>query len=213
MKHDNPIVSLACLLLLSVLPSALSFAQSEGGAAGRITDAANGDPLIGVYVTVEGFDNTGTISDLEGRYYIADQSIPDDAVVLFSYIGYDDLSTTLGEIRRNGNVSLSQKNELLDEVVVVGYGVQKKVSSVGSITQTDGEEIMKGGNMNTVSEALQGKLNGVITINSSGQPGNNVASIYIRGKSSWQNTDPLVLVDGIERNMNDVDFNEIESIN
>ena len=212
MKHDHPIMSLVSLLLLALLPASLSFAQSEGGAAGRITDAANGDPLIGVYVTVEGFDNTGTISDLEGRYYIADQSIPDDAVVLFSYIGYDDLSTTLGEIRRNGNVSLSQKNELLDEVVVVGYGVQKKVSSVGSITQTDGEEIMKGGNMNTVSEALQGKLNGVITINSSGQPGNNAASIYIRGKSSWQNTDPLVLVDGIERNMNDVDFNEIESI-
>ena len=71
---------------------------------------------------------------------------------------------------------------------------------------------MKGGSVNSVSEALQGKLNGVVAINSSGMPGDNEVKMYIRGKSTWDNTDPLVLVDGIERNMNDVDMNEIESI-
>ena len=95
---------------------------------------------------------------------------------------------------------------------MVGYGVQKKVTSVGSITQTGGNELMKGGSVNSVSEALQGKLNGVVAINSSGMPGDNEVKMYIRGKSTWDNTDPLVLVDGIERNMNDVDMNEIESI-
>ena len=71
---------------------------------------------------------------------------------------------------------------------------------------------MKSGSVNSVSEALQGKLNGVVAINSTGKPGDNSVSMYIRGKSTWGNTDPLVLVDGIQRNMDDIDMNEIETI-
>ena len=115
-------------------------------------------------------------------------------------------------MKKDAIISLEEDSKQLEEVVVVGYGVQKKVTSVGSITQTGGNELMKGGSVNSVSEALQGKLNGVVAINSSGMPGDNEVKMYIRGKSTWDNTDPLVLVDGIERNVNDVDMNEIESI-
>ena len=128
------------------------------------------------------------------------------------YIGYRQILLKVADLIKDAIISLEEDSKQLEEVVVVGYGVQKKVTSVGSITQTGGNELMKGGSVNSVSEALQGKLNGVVAINSSGMPGDNEVKMYIRGKSTWDNTDPLVLVDGIERNMNDVDMNEIESI-
>lgn len=86
------------------------------------------------------------------------------------------------------------------------------MTSVGSITQADGNKLLRGGSVNSVTEALQGKLNGVVAINSGGMPGGNDVSMYIRGKSTWGNTDPLVLLDGIQSDIKDVDMNEIESI-
>lgn len=89
---------------------------------------------------------------------------------------------------------------------------RKKATSVGSVTQTTGDALLKGGTVNSVSEALQGKLNGVVAINSSGQPGDNKVTMYIRGKSTWDNTDPLILLDGVETDFNNIDMNEIENI-
>lgn len=166
------------------------------------------EPLIGVNITVEGTSN-GTISDVDGHFTL---TATPDAVLKISYIGYREILLKVADLKKDAIISLEEDSKQLEEVVVVGYGVQKKVTSVGSITQTGGNELMKGGSVNSVSEALQGKLNGVVAINSSGMPGDNEVKMYIRGKSTWDNTDPLVLVDGIERNMNDVDMNEIESI-
>ena len=164
--------------------------------------------MIGVNITVEGTSN-GTISDVDGHFTL---TATPDAVLKISYIGYREILLKVADLKKDAIISLEEDSKQLEEVVVVGYGVQKKVTSVGSITQTGGNELMKGGSVNSVSEALQGKLNGVVAINSSGMPGDNEVKMYIRGKSTWDNTDPLVLVDGIERNMNDVDMNEIESI-
>ena len=163
--------------------------------------------MIGVNITVEGTSN-GTISDVDGHFTL---TATPDAVLKISYIGYREILLKVADLKKDAIISLEEDSKQLEEVVV-GYGVQKKVTSVGSITQTGGNELMKGGSVNSVSEALQGKLNGVVAINSSGMPGDNEVKMYIRGKSTWDNTDPLVLVDGIERNMNDVDMNEIESI-
>lgn len=205
------------LLLLSFAfmspANAQTTSRKNSEISGTVCDAVTNEPLIGVYLIIEGSKTNGAITDIDGHFlFTVGDSVPSDAKVKVSYMGYEDYVVPLDVFRNNPVILLKPVNEELEEVVVVGYGTQKKVSNVGSITQTNGEELMKGGNMNSVSEALQGKLNGVIAINKTGQPGETASSIYIRGKSTWQNTDPLVLVDGIERNMNDVDFNEIESV-
>lgn len=127
-------------------------------------------------------------------------------------MGYKTLELDLKNKTTLGVISLGEDTETLEEVVVVGYGVQKKVSSVGSIATAKGDDLLKIGSVNSVSEALQGQMPGVVAINSTSKPGADKASLLIRGKSTWGEAAPLVLVDGIERDFNDVDVNEIESI-
>ena len=217
MKHFQSVHSAACLLAACLLSAVCLFpAWGQSGprkVQGRILDAASGEPVIGAYVSLGGSDKGGAIADLNGAFTLnIPASTPDDAVLVAVNLGYSDVRISVSDFLKSGVILMEVQAEVLEDVVIVGYGVQKKTSSVGSITQTSGAELLKTGNLNSVSEALQGKLNGVVAFNTTGQPGSNAASIYIRGKSSWQNTDPLILVDGIERNMNDVDFNEIESI-
>ena len=208
MRHQSMKLKWMCLLFLSLLLSPPLLWGQNHSIKGQIVDAKSNEPLIGVNITVEGTSN-GTISDVDGHFTL---TATPDAVLKISYIGYREVLLKVADLKKDAIISLEEDSKQLEEVVVVGYGVQKKVTSVGSITQTGGNELMKGGSVNSVSEALQGKLNGVVAINSSGMPGDNEVKMYIRGKSTWDNTDPLVLVDGIERNMNDVDMNEIESI-
>lgn len=208
MRHQSMKLKWMCLLFLSLLLSPPLLWGQNHSIKGQIVDAKSNEPLIGVNITVEGTSN-GTISDVDGHFTLTATL---DAVLKISYIGYREILLKVADLKKDAIISLEEDSKQLEEVVVVGYGVQKKVTSVGSITQTGGNELMKGGSVNSVSEALQGKLNGVVAINSSGMPGDNEVKMYIRGKSTWDNTDPLVLVDGIERNMNDVDMNEIESI-
>lgn len=208
MRHQSMKLKWMCLLFLSLLLSPPLLWGQNRSIKGQIVDAKSNEPLIGVNITVEGTSN-GTISDMDGRFTL---TVTPNAVLKISYIGYQEMQLKVADLKKDAIISLEEDSKQLEEVVVVGYGVQKKVTSVGSITQTGGNELMKGGSVNSVSEALQGKLNGVVAINSSGMPGDNEVKMYIRGKSTWDNTDPLVLVDGIERNMNDVDMNEIESI-
>ena len=208
MRHQSMKLKWMCLLFLSLLLSPPLLWGQNHSIKGQIVDAKSNEPLIGVNITVEGTSN-GTISDVDGHFTL---TATPDAVLKISYIGYREILLKVADLKKDAIISLEEDSKQLEEVVVVGYGVQKKVTSVGSITQTGGNELMKGGSVNSISEAPQGKLNGVVAINSSGMPGDNEVKMYIRGKSTWDNTDPLVLVDGIERNMNDVDMNEIESI-
>ena len=208
MKHQNLEFKWMCLLFLALLLSPPLLWGQNHSIKGQIVDAKSNEPLIGVNITVEGTSN-GTISDIDGRFTL---SVAANAVLKISYIGYQEKKIKVDDLKKEPIISLEEDSKQLEEVVVVGYGIQKKVSSVGAITQTKGEELLKGGNITSVSEALQGKLNGLVAINTSGKPGASDTKMYIRGKASWQNSDPLVLVDGIERDMNDVDMNEIESI-
>ena len=208
MKHQNLEFKWMCLLFLALLLSPPLLWGQNHSIKGQIVDAKSNEPLIGVNITVEGTSN-GTISDIDGRFTL---SVATNAVLKISYIGYQEKKIKVNDLKKETIISLEEDSKQLEEVVVVGYGIQKKVSSVGAITQTKGEELLKGGNITSVSEALQGKLNGLVAINTSGKPGASDTKMYIRGKASWQNSDPLVLVDGIERDMNDVDMNEIESI-
>ena len=107
---------------------------------------------------------------------------------------------------------LRENADVLDEVVIVGYGQQKKVSVVGAITQTSGEVLERAGGVSSVGAALTGNLPGVITTSSTGMPGAEDPTIVIRGVSSWNNSQPLILVDGIERPMSAVDITSVQSI-
>ncbi|MFV0469942.1 MAG: carboxypeptidase-like regulatory domain-containing protein, partial [Dysgonomonas sp.] len=175
---------------------------------GKVLSEKTNEPLIGVTVRVKDV-GTGTITDMEGNYKIKAAA---GQVLRFTYVGYFPFELKLKNNQSHSNVLLNESNLSLNEVVVVGYGVQKKESLVGSISAAKGEELQKIGNVTSVSEALQGILPGVVSIMTDGKPGADEATITIRGKSSWVSSEPLVLVDGVERNMNDLDMNEIVSL-
>ncbi|WP_299234705.1 TonB-dependent receptor [uncultured Bacteroides sp.] len=173
---------------------------------GRVIDE-NGEPVIGATVMVKG-SSSGTITDFDGNYVINVSSNKD--VLQFSFLGYSNKEEVVGN-RRFVSLVMSEDVEQLDEVVVVGYGTQKKESVVGAISQVGSEDLVNSGTPN-ITNAITGKLSGVMTMQTSGQPGKNDAEIIIRGISSWNGSKPLVLVDGIERDFTDLDPNEIETI-
>ena len=174
---------------------------------GSVKEAGTGEALAGVTILVKG-TTTGQITDVNGKFSI---KIPDrEAVLVFSFIGFtpQEIKVQEGSVV---NVSMVTETKQIDEVVVVGYGTQKKESIVGAITQVNNAALMQAG-ATTVTNAIAGKLSGVLTIQTQGEPGNNAASIYIRGLSSWNGSQPLVLVDGVERDFTTVDPNEINTI-
>jgi TonB-linked SusC/RagA family outer membrane protein len=118
------------------------------------------------------------------------------------------------DVTGRNNVAIEMQEDVtsIEEVVVVGFGEQRKASVVGAITQTTGQVLERAGGVSNVGAALTGNLPGVVTMQSTGMPGEEDPRIVIRGRSSWNNADPLVLVDGIERPMSDVDINSVQTI-
>jgi TonB-linked SusC/RagA family outer membrane protein len=206
------------LILMAVAfmaPIAKVSAQAAQGitVTGRVSDATSGEALPGVNVVIQG-TYTGAVTDLDGRFTII---VPDEEAILsFSFVGYTTKSVQVGA-QRELLIMLDLSTTALEEVVFVGYGVQKKESVVGAISQTTGETILQGTQGSDLGNALTGALPGLITISTTGLPGgqgedDDYALLYIRGKKTWNNAAPLVLVDGVERPLNDVNPYEIESI-
>lgn len=169
--------------------------------SGKITDT-NEQPMPGVTVLVKGTTN-GTISDFDGNYTIG--NVPPDAVLVFSFVGMKTV-----EISSTGktiiDVTLQEDAIGIEEVVAVGYGVQKRSHITGSIATVDSKELTKIPATNT-SSMLAGRLPGLIVKNNSGQPGRDEANISIRGFGN-----ALVIVDGVPRDFQQLDPNEIESV-
>ena len=205
MENVKKIFRCISFLLLFIAGTASVYADTVRG---TVVDDT-GEPLIGATIALKG-GSAATASDIDGNYSL---QVPDlkTAVLKVSYVGY-----LPQEIKVNGrstvDVTLQINAEQLEEVVVVGYGQQKKASVVGAITQTTGEVLERAAGIHDISAALTGNLPGVVTMQSSGMPGEESAKITIRGASSWNNSDPLVLVDGIERDMNSVDVGSVKSI-
>ncbi|MDE6359594.1 MAG: SusC/RagA family TonB-linked outer membrane protein, partial [Duncaniella sp.] len=168
-----------------------------------------GEPLVGVSVILKG-SSRGMATDIDGRYSL---NVPNlkTAVLEFSYVGMIPQNIKV-DGRSVVDVTLVTDTEVLDEVVVVGYGQQKKASVVGAITQTTGETLERAGGVSNVGAALTGNLPGVVTTSSTGMPGDEDPQIIIRSASSWNNSQPLVLVDGIERPMSSVDISSVSTI-
>ena len=171
--------------------------------SGTVTDE-DGATLPGVSIQVKG-TTFGTVTDVNGQYTI---SVQEGDILLFSFIGFQSQEIAVDGIRTTINISLVPDIISLEEVVVIGYGEQKKASVVGAIVQTKGEDLLRTGAVNTVSESLQGLLPGVTAINTNGKPGSDAADIFIRGAGQ----PPLVLVDGVVREFNDIDPNEIQTV-
>ena len=172
---------------------------------GKVSDTS-GEPLIGVSILIAG-TSTGTITDVDGKYSL---NASTDATLIFSYTGYKAQEILVGN-QTIINVVLEQDNELLDELVVVGYGTVRKSDLTGSVASLDGKDISSIVVGNPTS-ALQGKLSGVQVENNGGQPGGD-ANVFVRGVSSLTNSFPLYVVDGtFVENMNFINPKDIESI-
>lgn len=174
---------------------------------GNLVDGT-GEPLIGATVKVKGNAGVGAVSDFDGNFII---SVPsENSTLVFTYVGMKTKEVKIGK-KREFKITLEDDNAI-GEVVVVGYGQQKKASVVGAITQTTGKVLERAGGVSDIGSALTGNLPGVITSSSSGMPGDEDPKIVIRGVSSWNSSDPLILVDGIERPMSSVDIHSVQSI-
>jgi TonB-linked SusC/RagA family outer membrane protein len=174
--------------------------------SGTVTDS-DGMPLPGVNVIELGTTN-GVVTDFDGNYQI---SVPSDAVLQISFIGFEtkeievDGQTTI-------SVTLQEDQSQLDEVVVVGYGSQKKLTLTGSVVDVEGEEITKSPNPN-ITASLQGRLPGLVAVQRSGEPGRDDANILIRGTGTTGDNAPLIIIDGVERSsMGRLNPEDIESV-
>jgi len=184
--------------------------QAQNGitVTGTVTDGT-ADPLIGASVIVKGKPSLGTVTDFDGNFKL---NVPSESTVLVvSYVGMSSKEIKIGK-QRNFKVTL-QDDTQLEEVVVVGFGQQKKASVVGAITQTTGEVLERAAGIGSVGAALTGNLPGVATIASTGQPGEEDPVIYIRGAAAWnQDAQPLILVDGVKREIKSVDITSVATV-
>ncbi len=199
------------ITILSVMLTALglsAYGQEKIRVSGRVVESQHGEPVVGANVLVKG-SNRGVITDFDGQYTI---EAPVGSTLQFSFLGMVPKEMPVTARSERIDVTMLADDKTLDEIVVVGYGTQTKQSVVGSIGQVKSDELAKTGGVTTVSNALTGLVPGLTTLNYSGKPGADNAEILIRAKSTWNGSSPLVLVDGVERDMNDIDVAEVESI-
>lgn len=174
---------------------------------GRVVDNT-GEPIIGAAVQLSG-TSVGAITDLDGKFALSD--IPDTGTLIFSYVGYKTITIPV----KGGDFSkiiLREDAKMIDEVVVVGYGVQKKSDITGSVSSVKSAELLSAPNA-SAAQALQGRVSGVVVQNTSGAPSGAI-SIRIRGSNSLTyGNDPLVIIDGVQDgNIGSLNPNQIESI-
>ncbi|MGV8094747.1 MAG: TonB-dependent receptor [Mangrovibacterium sp.] len=180
--------------------------QQQKGVSGKVTNE-QGEPIPGVTVLVKGTNN-GTITNADGNFTFS--NVPADAVFVFSFVGMKTREVPVAG-QEQVNVSLQEETIGIGEVVAVGYGVQRKVNVTGALSTVEGDKIIAKP-VTQLSAALQGMAPGVTIVQNSGQPGVDIGTIRIRGIGTLNNNDPLVLVDGMEYSINNIDANDIESI-
>jgi TonB-linked SusC/RagA family outer membrane protein len=176
---------------------------------GRITDIQTGEPMPGVNVVVKG-TTIGAITDADGKYTI---NLPNrDATFIFSFIGYITQEIPLAG-KTTVDVTLKAEIMGLDEVVVIGYGVQKKATVTGSVSAVQTTALIQSPQAN-IANALVGRMTGLLSVQREGQPGGDQATLRIRGAGTFSgSTDPLIMVDGVESlNYNNIDPNEIDNV-
>src|SRR5690606_5523268 len=208
MKHLNFIKSylfrVSCMLFM--LAQAIAV-QGQSSVNGTVLDNQKA-PLMGVTVKVKGGAQVAS-TDEKGAFRLNAEKYP--VVLEFSYIGYETTSISVSS-NQPIIVTMNPGGSELDEVVVVAYGTQKRRNIVGSVAQIGGEELTKAPTMN-VTNSLAGRVPGLTTLQQSGRPGADDATLRIRGISTYGNAAPLIIIDGVERaSFSYLDPTEIESL-
>ena len=175
---------------------------------GQVTDQMK-EPLIGVSVFIEGQSTGGTITDFDGNFTVKATS---DATLKFSYVGYQEQLVKVGG-KTVINVTMSENSELLQDLVVVGFGSQKKESLTGAVSVVDAKAFENKGSLTSPLEALQGQVPGVIITRESSAPGDEGWNMKLRGSVSKNSGGPLVIIDGVAGDINSINPSDIENIN
>jgi TonB-linked SusC/RagA family outer membrane protein len=217
LKNETTMKRWQKLLALSVIfmfTCSLGFAQTP--IKGKVIDE-DGNPLPGVNIVIEG-TTIGVVTNIDGLFNIRANT---GQKLMVRFIGMKSQLIEIKNAETFINVTLVTEFTQLDELVVVGYGTQKKESIVGSIATAKAEDIKMQGNVSNMTDALTGIIPGLTVLSVSGMPGGDLESdtkiytpseILIRGKTTWNDAGPLILVDGVERLIGDVDINEVESV-
>ena len=196
---------LTCPAVVGATRESLTEVTQQQKVFGVIVDK-NGEPIIGANVVEQGTTN-GTITDIDGVFSL---EVAPNAMLQISFIGYIPQSVPLGDGRKL-QIVLVEDSQIIDEVVVVAYGAQKKVNLTGAIASIDSEEIQNR-SYTTVQQAIQGQIPGLTVAQTGGQPGNESINMSIRGKSTFSSNDPLVIVDGQAISMTNLNPQDIESV-
>lgn len=173
---------------------------------GSVTDTS-GVGLPGVVVSVKGRSGYGAVTDVNGSYLIR---VPEDATLVFSMVGFIKQEVPVNS-REFIGIRLRQNFEMLDDVVVVGYGTQVKNNVTGALTSVTAKELLRTPTA-SLTNSLAGRLPGLLTIQSSGEPGADGSALFIRGFGTYQGKSPLILVDGIENSIDGIDANDVETV-
>ncbi|WP_460432860.1 SusC/RagA family TonB-linked outer membrane protein [Arachidicoccus ginsenosidivorans] len=198
--------SIFVLFLLTVMTS---IAQKRITVHGKVTDQETGESLSGVSVSVINTAGLGTFSNKEGIFSL---KVEVYHKLLFSYIGYDTVQV---QIKENDTVNVSMKKsniQAMDEVVVTALGTQKRLNVTGAITTVDMDELRKSAPTASIVNTLAGNVPGILAMQTSGQPGKDISNFWVRGISTFgASSGALVLVDGFERDINEVNIDDIKS--
>jgi TonB-linked SusC/RagA family outer membrane protein len=180
--------------------------QKSKKITGTVKDAS-GEPLIGVNVFVNG-TRIGTVTDADGRFSL---DVPVGKTIELSYVGYEPQYLNTDKAS-NFDVVLKDDSKALDEVVVVGFGTQKKVNLSGSVASVNLEKVAESRPITNLSSALAGTVTGLNVTSASNRPGSDDATLLVRGVGTLNNSSPLVIIDGSEGQLSDVNINDVESI-
>ena len=190
------------------ITASYSVSQQSQTVKGVVVDKSTGEPIIGANVVVKGTTN-GVITDFDGNYTL---DAPVGSILVISYIGYQSIEVKA--VAGVQQIRLGEDTQALEEVVVVGYGVQKKATVTGSVSTVKGSDLKTTGIAN-ITNTFAGKLPGVVATNRSGEPGNDYSDILIRGKGSLNDNSPLIVIDGVANRggLERLNPSDIESVN
>ncbi|WP_316769938.1 TonB-dependent receptor [Pedobacter frigiditerrae] len=205
-RYKQALLVIYLTLMASLLLVDQAVAQQRRKITGTVVDDQG--PISGATITLKG-TSVKTQTDQKGEFVI--EVTADRQILTVAYLGMKSQDVNVAG-KSTVKVTLIDNTDQLGEVIVVGYGVQKKQSVVGAITQTTSEVLERTGGVSSLGAALTGNLPGVITTASTGMPGEEDPQILIRGRSTWNNASPLILVDGVERSMNNIDISSVASV-
>jgi TonB-linked SusC/RagA family outer membrane protein len=187
------------------LQTAHAAEQQQGSVNGTVVDS-QGEPIIGASVVIVGGKTVqGTVTDFDGNFLL---NCAPGTQLKITYVGYKE---KVVKASKGMKIVLEEESTMLQGVEIVAYGVQKKVTVTGALSSVKSEDLVRTP-VSSVNNVLAGQLSGVTTVQYSGEPGSDAASIFVRGQGTWVDSAPLIQVDGVEREMWDIDPNEIESI-